>query len=297
VGILEIVPEASTLCKIRADGSVLGWMWGLLAARKKTDAKRMQTNYGVSSAIWFVMSFILGLGDRHSDNVMVTENGTFFHIDFGFILGEESVVFKLFAGPARLDLKELEQVVVKGLMQDTFFVTKRLAFNILRSQAHLVFEQLCLAAELEPSTTRVSRARVQAFIKERCLLGSSDEEAGKEIDRIVRTYADNTMIVLQDAAHNFAQNYPRDRLQDAMVNCTRWAPTATCSFCENLFTRSFVLWPPRFSSPDCLRCCKTVCGNSSCGIRTTHGILCIECYENGQNILHSQEVVVGEDGD
>lgn len=49
----------------------------------------MRQRFAKSAAGYCVASYVLGLGDRHPDNIMVDDTGSFLHIDFGHFLGNK----------------------------------------------------------------------------------------------------------------------------------------------------------------------------------------------------------------
>lgn len=85
-GFIEVVPNATTSGKIQKEHS------GATGAFKKTpmakwlrsvnehDEDHMEAvnNFTHSCAAYCVASYILGLGDRHNDNIMVTKSGQLF---------------------------------------------------------------------------------------------------------------------------------------------------------------------------------------------------------------------------
>jgi phosphatidylinositol-4,5-bisphosphate 3-kinase len=92
VGLLEMVGESSTIWKIQGK---LKDVWKedvmnkWLRSKNSTDESydRACTNFRLSCAGYSVATYVLGIADRHNDNIMLKENGQLFHIDFGHFLG------------------------------------------------------------------------------------------------------------------------------------------------------------------------------------------------------------------
>jgi len=79
-----------------------------------------------------VATFVLGIGDRNPDNIMVAEDGHIFHIDFGHFLGH----FKKKFGISR-------ERVPFVLTDDFLYVISHGAENPKKSKEFQEFQKLC----------------------------------------------------------------------------------------------------------------------------------------------------------
>lgn len=97
VGLIEVVRQSNTIANIQKlhnssatsafkKGSLLAW----IKDHNKTpeSLKKAVENFTLSCAGYCVATYVLGVADRHSDNIMVKANGELFHIDYGHILGK-----------------------------------------------------------------------------------------------------------------------------------------------------------------------------------------------------------------
>ena len=93
VGLIEFVDNARTLRSINEKGFTLqNYILNHNPSTKLHDIKkRFVQSLAISSAI----AYIIGIGDRHLDNIMINKSGQIYHIDYGYIMENPITIFNM----------------------------------------------------------------------------------------------------------------------------------------------------------------------------------------------------------
>uniref|UniRef100_A0A8D0ABL0 phosphatidylinositol-4,5-bisphosphate 3-kinase n=1 Tax=Sander lucioperca TaxID=283035 RepID=A0A8D0ABL0_SANLU len=192
-GLIEVVSSADTIANIQLTSSnvaaaaafnkdaLLNW----LKERNTGDAlDRAIEEFTLSCAGYCVATYVLGIGDRHSDNIMVRSTGQLFHIDFGHILGNFKSKFGIKRERVPFILThDFIHVIQQG---KTGYTEKFGSFRQYCEEAYLVLRKngnlfitlfaLMLTAGL-PELTSVKDIQ---YLKDSLALGKTDEDALKQ---------------------------------------------------------------------------------------------------------------------
>ena len=189
VGLIEVVLQANTVAKIqKAKGggsrgafdksTLFKWL-----QEKNTDKVQLDEaidTFTYSCAGYCVATYVLGIGDRHSDNIMLKETGQLFHIDFGHFLGNfkskfgvrrERVPFVLtddfvyVITRGKDDQKEVEKF--RKLCEDAFLLLRRKGTLLINLFAMMLSTGI-------PELTSLDDIN---YVRDALVLGSTDEEA------------------------------------------------------------------------------------------------------------------------
>ena len=139
-GMLEMVTNSATLAEIhKKDGvfsksSLKKW----IEDNAVIPEEEYSDNFLLSSVAYCVATFVLGIGDRHNDNIMVKRNGELFHIDFGHFLGHFKYKMGIKRERAPFVFTKQFQNVLGGEKGKKFIEFKKLmwqAYQLLRSNS------------------------------------------------------------------------------------------------------------------------------------------------------------------
>lgn len=202
-GIIEFVDECKPLKDFESgDGRILRYLIS------NNQGKYPPVNTLIySSAIFTVLTYFLGVGDRHSDNILITTKGKFFHIDFGFILGSDPK-----SGFISVSAVRLSPVILEACLQtegehtkerySEFFNVCLNLYSIIRYYYSIFFHLLNTLSDSYPEKEIVQQLSQRFFIE------FSDEEArhffSTCLDTSINNLSDTIRNLLHDKAHLLA---------------------------------------------------------------------------------------------
>jgi phosphatidylinositol 3-kinase len=213
-GAIQFVPStALSTISTKYKGSVLAYLRvnnpdasGPLGVRKET----MDT-YIRSCAGYCVITYILGVGDRHLDNLLLQPSGHFFHIDFGFILGRDP---KPFAPLIKLCKEMVEGLGGTASPQYAQFRQYCFtAYTTLRKSSSLVLNLFSLMVQSSVTDIRLMEEQMGVAggavgkVRERFYLDVSEEEAVRALDQVLADSVNAVFGVVIDRLHEFVQGW------------------------------------------------------------------------------------------
>ena len=194
IGILEMVPGCCTLSGIKSKHQTI--LKFLQSCGHMDSSHELGVNVNVlevfarSCAGWAVASYVLGIGDRHFDNILVQDTGRLVHIDFGWAFGHDPKDFTGMKSEIRLNKDML--AVMGGREHRLFKLFIKLccdAYIVIRSHAEELETLLNLMrfANIEHLGTGKAAERSILKVKQNLRLWLSEKDARSHMEKLIYT--------------------------------------------------------------------------------------------------------------
>ncbi|KAK0535321.1 Phosphatidylinositol (PI) 3-kinase [Tilletia horrida] len=207
-GIAQYVPSL-TIAAIMAQygGSLLNYL-----RHHHPDETSLGT-FGVKPAVldtfvrscagYCVVTYLLGVGDRHLDNLLLAPDGHFFHVDFGYILNRDP---KPFPPPVKV-CKEMVDGM-GGTSSPHYARFKSLchtAFSSLRKSSNLILNLVALMVDANVPDIKIEPDKAVLKVQEKFRLDLTEDEAIKYFEGLLNDTS--YLAAMFDRLHDVAQYF------------------------------------------------------------------------------------------
>ncbi|KAL3646157.1 hypothetical protein CASFOL_011337 [Castilleja foliolosa] len=204
-GMLEFIPSKSLAQILSEHRSITSYLqkfhpdedgpFGITATCLETFIK--------SCAGYSVITYILGIGDRHLDNLLLQDDGRLFHVDFGFILGRDP---KPFPPPMKL-CKEMVEAM--GGAESQYYTRFKSycceAYNILRKSSNLILNLFHLMAGSNIPDIASDPEKGILKLQEKFRLDLDDEESIHFFQDLINESVSALFPQMVETIHRWAQ--------------------------------------------------------------------------------------------
>ncbi|XP_022781034.1 phosphatidylinositol 4-phosphate 3-kinase C2 domain-containing subunit beta-like [Stylophora pistillata] len=244
MGMVEIVKESVTLREIHTELGLTGSFKDEPIARwiKKYNTgddsyHQAVENFIASCAGYCVATYVLGICDRHNDNIMIKKSGHMFHIDFAKILGNAQMFGTFRRDRAPFVLTPDMAFVINGGYQPSsrfqdFVDLCCKAFNVIRRHSNLLLNLLSLM--LNSGISSLSQVEDLKYIRDSLLPDSSEGEATAAFTRLIEASLSSWFTQVNFFIHNVAQI--RDVSQLRLSTATNASVSSVLSFVHGTYS-------------------------------------------------------------
>lgn len=85
-GVVEMLDNTTTLYEVKKSGSLLNF---IMSNNDAVSVHELRDRIVSSCSGACLLAFTMGLGDRHLENILVTQQGYLVHVDFGWVFGAD----------------------------------------------------------------------------------------------------------------------------------------------------------------------------------------------------------------
>lgn len=170
------------------------------------DYQRAVENFTASCAGYSIITFLLGIGDRHNDNVLIQTSGHIFHIDFGKFLGDAQMFGNFRRDRTPFVLTSDMAYVINGGDRPSekfhnFVDLCCKAFNIVRKNGDLLLHIFALMA----SSGIPGAGEAVNYVRNALMVGLSNPEASSNFAKMIHISLKSWFTQFNFFLHNLAQ--------------------------------------------------------------------------------------------
>uniref|UniRef100_H2YNJ1 Phosphatidylinositol 3-kinase catalytic subunit type 3 n=1 Tax=Ciona savignyi TaxID=51511 RepID=H2YNJ1_CIOSA len=206
-GFVQYIESHSVAEVLATEGSIQNFFRKHQPNDKATygiDPDVMDT-YVKSCAGYCVITYLLGVGDRHLDNLLLRKTGALFHIDFGYILGRDP---KPLPPPMKLSKEMVE--AMGGVNSDHYHEFRKhcyTAFLHLRRHANLILNLFSLMTDASVPDIALEPDKTVKKVQDKFLLELTDEEAVRNMQALIDESVSALFPAFVEQIHKFAQTW------------------------------------------------------------------------------------------